>query len=272
MFKDLTLGVIGAGNMGRALIGGAVADGVLAPDQIIASDLQAAGLAELAAELGIGTTQDNHALVAQADILLLAIKPQGLPDLMTSLAGAFRPGHVIISVLAGITTRGLEDALGRDLPVVRVMPNTPSLVRAGMSAYCTGRFADDSHAALTAALLASVGESVRVPESLMDPVTAVSGSGPAYLFYLAEAWQAAAQNLGMEPALARTLVNQTILGAAKLLDDSTESAATLRRRVTSKGGTTAAALKVLEDADVADTVNTAIAAACARAQELGRDA
>jgi len=269
MFEHKMLGVIGAGNMGQALIRGALKAGVVHRNHVVASRRNAAALQALQEELGIATTTDNAALLAECDVVLLCIKPQGFAELLAAHRELFRPDQLLISVAAGITTRSIEDAVGAPIPVIRVMPNTPALVGEGMSPYCRGRFANEGHALLSAQLLASVGKAVFVREELIDAATAVSGSGPAYVFYLVEAMQRAGEALGLPEHLAQALVRQTILGAAKLVVESADSPAELRRKVTSKGGTTAAAISVFENSGTAETVRQAMTAAFKRAGELG---
>lgn len=269
MISSRKLGVIGVGNMGEALIRGALKAGVIQRSRVVASRRTGDALQRLQEELGIATTTDNLALLRDCDVVLVCVKPQGFKELMAATRGGWRPDQLVITICAGITTRAVEDGLGLDLPVIRVMPNTPALVGEGMSPYCRGRFADESHALMTAELFSSVGKTVHVPEDLMDPITATSGSGPAYVFYLVEAMQKAAEKLGLPEHLARALVRQTVLGAAKLLIEAHEGPAELRRRVTSPGGTTAAAIGRLEEGNYSGLVAEALQAACNRAKELG---
>lgn len=268
----MRLGVVGAGNMGQALVRGALAAGVAAPAQVVASSLDAAALREFAAETGIRAVATNREVVDGAQVILLAVKPQQAAGVLDSLCDAFGPDHVVISIAAGLTTALLEAHLPSGTPVVRVMPNTPSLVGAGAAAWCLGRSARPEHGALAARLLDAVGESHAVDESAMDAVTAVSGSGPAYVFLLVEALERAAVAAGLEPALARALVRQTVLGAARMVDEAGVAPAELRRRVTSPGGTTAAALAVFEGRGFDAMVAAAVEAARLRAAELARDA
>lgn len=201
-----------------------------------------------------------------SDVLVVAVKPQ-------DLAGALTPLHpvrnrMVLSIAAGVTTGELEALLGR-VAVVRAMPNTPALIGEGMAAICAGEHADDWHLGVARTILEAVGTVIEVPETMLDAVTAVSGSGPAYLFGLAEWLEEAAIDQGFDPEQARTLVTQTLKGAALLLDASDESATELRRRVTSPGGTTEAAFEVLQNADSATLWRDAIAAATERSRQLG---
>ncbi len=269
MLADLRLGVIGAGSMGGALLHGVLAAGIVEPSRAQASRKNPERLDELRERLGVAATTDNRALVASSDVILLAVKPQVFPALFEELEGALRADQLLISVAAGITAKSIEDSAGCQIPVIRAMPNTPALVGAGMSPYCLGRYADPSHGALAEQLLGSVGQTVRVSEEQMDAITATSGSGPAYVFYLVEAMQAAAEDLGLPQALAARLAQQTVFGAAKLLSESSDGPEELRRRVTSPGGTTAAAIQVFEDTAFPTHVRDAMRAACKRAEELG---
>ena len=269
MFSNIKLGVIGAGNMGEALIRGALKAGVVTRNRVVASRRNRDALLALQEALGIATTTDNAALIRECQVVVLGIKPQGFAELMGQVRHAFTPDKLVISIAAGITTAAIEEAIGLAIPVIRVMPNTPALVGEAMSPYCRGQFADESHALLTAELLSSVGKAVHVTEDLMDPITATSGTGPAYVFYLVEGWVRAAQELGIPEHLSRALVRQTVLGAAKLLIEAHETPAELRAKVTSKGGTTAAAMSVLDDAGYHELFGRAMVAARDRAAELG---
>jgi pyrroline-5-carboxylate reductase len=269
MLTTRQLGVIGAGNMGEALLRGVLHGGLISADRVIASARTDERLEVLRQSLHIRATQDNRRVLDSSDVIVLAVKPQVLVEVLAELAGGFREDQIVISVAAGVTTEQIEQAIGVRAPVMRAMPNTPALVGEGASAYCRGRFATAEHALLTQAILDSVGIAVEVPERLMDPVTAVSGTGPAYIFYTLEAMIEGAVALGMPDDLARRLVKQTVLGAARLVMDAGEEPDRLRARVTSKGGTTQAAITHLETEGYKRLVGDAIEAACKRAHELG---
>ena len=267
MFSKHKLGVIGAGNMGEALIRGALSAGLLQPAGIVAADPRFERLQELESALGIATTTDNNAVLADCNLILIAVKPQVLEALWSECA--FADHHLIFSVVAGATTDAIEAGAAKPLAVIRVMPNTPALVGQGMSVFCRGRHAGDEHAELATALLSSVGQCNEVPEQWLDPATAVSGSGPAYVFLLAEAMQAGAESLGLPADVSAELIQQTLVGAAALLQQSDLPASALRQRVTSPGGTTAAAISVLEDGRFVELIEAALHAARQRAGELG---
>ncbi|MEZ4267985.1 MAG: pyrroline-5-carboxylate reductase [Myxococcota bacterium] len=268
----MRLGVIGAGNMGQALVRGALAAGVTQAADVVASSLDADALREFAAETGIRAVATNREVVEVSDVILLAVKPQQAATVLDSLRDVFGPQHLVVSIAAGLTTALLQAHLPEATPVVRVMPNTPSLVGAGATAWCLGSAARAEHGALASQLFEAVGESHRVDESAMDAVTAVSGSGPAYVFLLVEALENAAVAAGLEAPLAQALVRQTVLGAARMVDETGVLPAELRRRVTSPGGTTAAALAVFEDRGFGAIVSAAVDAARLRAAELARAA
>ncbi|GMV39419.1 MAG: pyrroline-5-carboxylate reductase [Myxococcales bacterium] len=269
MLRTRQLGVIGAGNMGEALLRGVLHGGLINADRVLASARTEGRLRELRDRLHVRTTLDNAAVVDASDVVVLAVKPQVMPEVLGPLRGRFRANQIVLSVAAGITTGTIEEALGVSAAVLRAMPNTPALVGEGASAYCRGRWATAEHALVTQAILDSVGMAVEVDEALMDPVTAVSGTGPAYIFYTLEAMIGGAVALGIPDELARRLVKQTVLGAARLVMDAGEEPDQLRARVTSKGGTTEAAITHLGQNGYAALVQAAIGAACRRANELG---
>lgn len=260
---------IGGGNMARSLVGGMVARGVH-PDRIRVADRNAANREQLAADFGVQCFATPEEAVEGAAFWVLAVKPQGMRPVcntLASLAQQLRP--VALSVAAGITSRQIADWLGGAVPVVRAMPNTPSLLGAGI----TGLYAN---AHVAAHQRTQAGELIRAvgpvewieDEVLMDAVTGVSGSGPAYIFLLAEAMADAGASQGLPREVAARLANQTILGAARMLTESGEDAATLRRRVTSPGGTTQAGLEALEAGGLRELVARAVAAATRRGAEL----
>ncbi|BAM03671.1 pyrroline-5-carboxylate reductase [Phycisphaera mikurensis] len=260
------LAVVGAGNMAEAILRGAFAAGVLGPDEVVAADFSPARRGVMAG-LGVAAVEDAASAIGGAEAVLLAVKPQALGSL-GALGRIDRDAQVVVSIMAGVRCDRIAHACGGPTRVVRVMPNTPLLVGRGASAIASGPDARDGDDALALELFGAAGVAVRVSEAELDAVTAVSGSGPAYLFHLAEAMQAAAVGLGLAPELADTLVRQTLLGSAALLAASDADAPQLRARVTSPGGTTQAATEVLENRGVQDSIRAAIAAAAARSAEL----
>lgn len=273
--NNATLAFIGAGNMARSLIGGLIQAG-WPKAHLLATDPNEATRAQLTSQLGITVLSDNRAATKQADVVVLAVKPQQLQAVCRELADAVAHKPLILSVAAGIRTADIDRWLGGGLPIVRTMPNTPALVGSG----ATGLFANDAvspeQRTLAENILRAVGITVWVDkEKLLDAVTAVSGSGPAYFFMLMEAMQAAGERLGLEADQARLLTVQTALGAAKMALETQEDVGELRRKVTSPNGTTEAALKVFFEAGCMETVDQALAAAYTRAgelaQQLGQD-
>ena len=266
--KNKTIAFLGAGNMGEALIRGLLAAKTVAPSQIIATDVRAERLEEFKRTFGIRVADDNAKAVAEADVVLLAVKPQQMSVVLGALKVAVGKHPLFISIAAGVTTGRIESELGGRARVVRVMPNTPALVGAGAAALAKGAHATDDDLTTAEVILGAVGITVRVEEKLIDAVTALSGSGPAYIFYVTEAMIKAGVAAGLDEALARKLAVQTVYGAGKLLAESGEEPEALRRKVTSPGGTTEAALKVMSERRLAEIFAEAIRAAEQRSREL----
>lgn len=265
---NYTLGMIGAGHMAEAIARGAIDAGVLSADQLIASDVSAERR-DVFQRMGIAVAQSNADVIKQSGQVLLTVKPQTLPDIAGELGGHVRDDQVVISIMAGIGSAKLSSAIGRPARIVRVMPNTPLMVGLGAAGIALGGDAKPGDEALALKLFGSGDHhAVMVDEKLIDAVTAVSGSGPAYVFYLAEAMLEAAEHLGLGDD-AEKLVTQTILGAATLLRESGESAGELRRKVTSPGGTTEAAIKHMDGNKTIEVIVNAIKSAERRSRELG---
>ncbi len=263
-----TLAVIGAGVMGETLIAGLLRAGWAGGD-IIASDRHAARLAEIGERHGVRTA-DTAEAAADADTVVLVVKPQDLSEVLPQIGGTLRPDALVVSLCAGITTATIEAALPAGTPVVRVMPNTPAQVSEGMAAISAGATATGEHIDHVSELLAAVGQVVVVPEKYQDAVTAISGSGPAYLYFVVEAMIDAGVMLGLPRDTATTLVVQTMYGSAKLLSESGLHPTVLKERVTSPGGTTAAALRELESHKVKAAFITAMEAARDRSRSLAK--
>jgi pyrroline-5-carboxylate reductase len=269
MTQKARIAFIGAGNMAGALIRGLLASSARRTEEIVASDVRAEALAALREQHGIGTTADNREAVRGAGIVVLAVKPQVLPDALDGIADALSTGALVVSIAAGVPTRAIEARLPAGTRVVRAMPNTPALVGAGATALCPGARAtaadlDESHA-----LFGAVGVVVRVDEAQMDAVTALSGSGPAYVFRMIESLIDAGVRGGLDRGTAATLAAETVFGAAKLLRETGEAPEVLRARVTSPGGTTAAGLAALDEGGFHAVVLAAVDRAIARGRELG---
>jgi pyrroline-5-carboxylate reductase len=263
-----TLVLVGGGNMGEALVSGLIRSGHWKPSQILVCDVRHDQLAQLQLRYKVKACADNRWAAREADIILLAVKPQHMGSLLQEIGPIIQTSQLILSIAAGIPTAYIQKYLAKGVPVMRIMPNTPALVGEGAAAIARGRWAKASHEKIVQSIFETVGSVVTVPEKDMDAVTALSGSGPAYLFYLAEAMQDAGARMGLAPQIADSLVRQTLKGAGKLLAQSHEEARTLRQRVTSPGGTTEAALKFLEKKGIRASITKAIQRARQRAQEL----
>lgn len=271
-----TIALLGAGSMGRAILSGLVAPGVTVEGGIRVTNRSKHRAEELASTRGVTAyaTEEkpdvNRVAVEGARIVLVAVKPAMVPDLLREIADSLEPGTVIVSVAAGVTIATFESLLPDTVSVVRSMPNTPAIVGKAVTGISPGTRTDPDDLALVRALFETVGEVVEVPESQLDALSTISGSGPAYVFYLIDALTEAAVGKGFTPEQARQLVNGTFLGASELLVSSGEEPAELRRRVTSPGGTTERAISVLEQADLGALFARATDAALARARELAQ--
>jgi pyrroline-5-carboxylate reductase len=263
-----TIAVLGAGKIGEALLAGLLHSGRNAAD-LVFTERSAERSAELAQRYGI-TALDVAECARRADVLVVAVKPQDIEPVLAELAPALRPGALVISLCAGLPTALYESRLPAGTPVVRVMPNTPMVVGEAMSAISPGRHAGPEHLAAAEEMLASVGQVVRVPESQQDAVTALSGSGPAYFFFLVEAMIDAGILLGLPRAVASKLIVQSAVGSAKMLAEGTEHPVILREAVTSPAGTTIMAIRELEKHGVRAALLAAIEAARDRSVELGK--
>ncbi len=262
-----TIAILGAGKIGEALLSGMLSAGY-SPDNLMLTERYPERAAQLEATYRVRAV-DTATAARKADVLIIAVKPQDIDPLLAELAGLVDPGTLVVSLCAGLPTTLYERRLSDGVPVVRVMPNTPMLVGEAMSAVSAGRFATEAHLELTEGLLASVGKVVRVPESQQDAVTALSGSGPAYFFYLVEAMIDAGILLGLPRPMVTELITQSAVGAARMLRDTGEHPVLLREAVTSPGGTTIMAIRELERHGVRAAFLSAIEAARERSVELG---
>ncbi len=260
---------LGGGNMAASLIGGLIADG-LPTDRIAASDPSAERRDWLSSRFGIAVHEDNRQAVAGADVVVLAVKPQVMRELLSEVRDRIcETNPLVVSIAAGLRTEALLRWLGCRPPLVRCMPNTPALVQSGVTALYAGEDVDEARRSLAESILRAVGITLWVEdEALLDAVTALSGSGPAYCFLLMEAMQAAGEALGLSPEQSRLLTLQTVFGAAKMALESEEGPEVLRARVTSPGGTTERALAVFEEGGFRTLVQRAMEAAAERSREL----
>ena len=262
------IAILGAGKIGESLIAGLLSSRWCQPGEIVATARSDARLAALAERYACRTTRSNRAAVEGAEVVVIAVKPQDIEDLLAELGGAIQPAQTVITIAAAIPTALIERHVGDQVAVVRAMPNTPAAVHEGMAGLAPGRHAGEEDVARAEEVLGHLGRSVRVQESYMDAVTAVSGSGPAYFALLAESMIEAGILLGLSREIATDLVVQTMLGTAKLLRDEKMHPVELREMVTSPGGTTIAAIRELEQAGVRAAFLNAIQAAMRRSQEL----
>lgn len=266
---SVRLGFIGAGNMAEA-IARVLKAGVLGQQEMAASDPDAARRAVFEKGLGIVAVEENEPVVRQAPIVLVAVKPQAFDKAIVALGSLFGPEKLVISICAGISMGHIEEVVVRGTRVVRAMPNTPMLVGRGMVGISGGSKATEGDLETAERLLGAAAEVIRVPEEMIDAVTAVSGSGPAYFFYLAELLARAGVAVGLGEAEASQLARVTFEGAARLLAESGETPGALRRKVTSPGGTTAAAIARFDALGLPKTIEEGVRAAHDRGRELGR--
>jgi pyrroline-5-carboxylate reductase len=272
MLADKKLGIIGTGNMGGAIIGGLIKVGLLKPEKIFAFDVDDKKLDEFCQTHRINKCASNTEVVKQSDLILLSVKPQNMREVLEDIEPAVTDDKSFLTVAAGIPTVFIEGLLKKDIPVVRAMPNTPGLIGSGATAIAPGRLANEVDMKIAETIFSSIGIVVMAEEKDLDAVTALSGSGPAYFFLLIECLTKAGVAVGLSEEMAETLAKQTALGAAQLALNSDDTPAELRKKVTSKGGTTEAALNVFQDEKYEDIVKKAIKAATDRAGELSRQA
>jgi pyrroline-5-carboxylate reductase len=258
--------ILGAGVMGETLLSGLVRAGRRV-DNLLVGEKRAERARELEDRYGVAVVSNVEA-ARKASTLALVVKPQDMGDLLDEIAGELRPGQLVVSLAAGITTAFIESRVPGGVAVVRVMPNTPALVDEGMAAISPGSHCDDGHLAEAESLMASVGKVLRIPERQMDAVTAISGSGPAYIFFVVESMIEAGVHLGLPRTTATDLVVQTLVGSAKMLRETGAHPVVLREQVTSPAGTTAAALRELEIHKVRAAFLAAMEAARDRSRAL----
>jgi pyrroline-5-carboxylate reductase len=261
-----TVAIFGAGVMGETLLSGLLRAG-RGPDELVITERRAERAAELEERYGVRALE-NTAAAESAETLVLVVKPQDMAALLHEIGPYVAPGNLVVSLAAGITTTFLESHLPKGRAVVRVMPNTPALVDQGMAAVSAGAHCSDEHLREAEALLRATGKVVEVPEKMQDAVTAISGSGPAYIFYVVEAMIEAGVVLGMPRSTATELVVQTLYGAATMIKETGQHPTVLREQVTSPGGTTASALRELDDHKVRAAFISAMEAAATRSRQL----
>ncbi len=268
-FKNKRIAVVGAGNMGGALISGLVQSGTVPPERVTAVDIDAALLEAHHRALGVNTSRDAAAVAPEQDVVVLGLKPQMWASVGAPLAPSLTDGQMVLSIMGGVRTGAIEKVLGGRVPVVRAMPNILAQIRASVAAICAGRFAREAHMATAEAILETVGESVRLDEPQMDAVTGLSGSGPAFVYAMIDGLADGGVKMGIPKPVALKLAAQTVFGSAKMVIQSGQHPAVLKDQVTSAGGTTIAGLQVLEQAGFRAALMAAVEAATRRSEELG---
>jgi len=268
--EGIKLGFIGVGNMGSPIVKGVIRKKLVQPQDVFVTDIDKSKVASLKEQLGVGVVEDIGELLKAVDILLYAAKPQDVPKIFPQISAVISPPKWIISIAAGVKISTLESYLPDNIPVVRVMPNIAASVGEGAAAICGGKCALDEHIKKTEDIFNSVGKSIIIEEKHMDAVTGLSGSGPAFIFLIIEAFADAGVQVGLSRQHANTLAIQTVLGASKMASAEDSHLAVLKNMVTSPGGTTAAGLYELERGGLRCAIADAVTAATKRSAELGR--
>ncbi|WNC14082.1 pyrroline-5-carboxylate reductase [Brevibacillus brevis] len=266
------IGFLGAGSIVEAMLSGILKEGLVSPDRIcVTNRSNTERLDQLSQTYGIHTTHDKMEVARSADILILAMKPKDAGEGLRELAGVVTPGQLIISVIAGVSTTLIGEWLGVNCPIIRTMPNTSSAVGLSATGLAANPSVTEEQLKLATSLFEAIGTVYTVAEEELDIVTGLSGSGPAYIYYLVEAMMGAGTTAGLDREMARQLTLQTVIGAATMLRDTREEPALLRKKVTSPGGTTQAGLEVLEAYQFKEAVTSAILRATERSREMGAE-
>lgn len=270
MMIDKKLAILGSGNMGEALVGGLTASGSAAAGNIICTDVREERLAQMSERYGVRTTTSNIDAVSQSEVLIYAVKPQLMAEVLKETAEQLDMSKLIISIAAGVPLRAIESLLGKQLRLIRVMPNIAASVKESATAVAAGKHAGQEDVELAMVIFNSVGKAVFLRENyLMDAITGLSGSGPAYIFIIVDALADAGVKMGLSRSDAQFLAIQTVLGSAKLLMETREHPGQLKDKVTSPGGTAIAGLHTLEKGGLRTTLINAVEAATLRSKELG---
>ncbi len=259
------IGIIGCGNMGEALIRGMMGGG-FSPKAIFASDIRKERLNYIKKKAKVNIFSDGKKIAEKCSVIIIAVKPKDIKEILEKIRNFLNKKKTLISIAAGISTKFIEKIVGKEIPVIRVMPNTPALVGKGVSAISKGKYAKRNHISIAKTIMKSVGSVFEIKENLMDKVTAISGSGPAYLFYFTEGLIKAAKEFGIPEDFAL----KTIFGSAKLLEETGEKPEILRKKVTSPGGTTEAAIGWLEKKNWKKILTQAIKKAKEKSKKLGK--
>lgn len=268
--ERVKVGFIGAGRMATALAGGLISAGFATVEHVWASDKFEAARTEFALETGAQVVESNLTVIEEAEVIILAVKPQQMIDVVQEIESSLNAKHLIVSIAAGCSLSFFLDELGKATRLIRVMPNTPCLVNQGASAFSRGGQATDEDACLVESLLSTVGTAVEVPESQLDAVTGLSGSGPAYVYQVIEALSDGGVRMGLPRHISTQLAAQTVKGAAEMVLETGEHPGTLKDAVTSPGGTTIAGIHELEAGGLRHSLMNAVSAATNRSIELGK--
>ena len=264
------LGIIGSGNIGAAIAKGLINADIMHPTRIWLADVRTKHLQGLGDKLGVNITADNRVVAQKSDILIVAVKPQIIHRVLQEISDIIDDGKLVISVAAGVSSQDLERILGKDVRVIRTMPNTPLLVQHGCTALAIGGHAEEEDLARARAIFDSVGKTYLVDESLMDAVTGLSGSGPSYVFLIIDALADAGVKVGLPRYLSLEMAAETVLGSVKLLIETRQHPGVLKDMVTSPGGTAITGLHTLEDGGLRTTIINAVEAATNRSEVLGK--
>lgn len=268
--SSLSVGFIGSGRMATALAKGLLSAGRVAPDRVSASDVFEPARQQFTEQTGVTAIESNEAVVRASNVVVLAVKPQQMATVLADLSDDFTDDHLVVSIAAGVGIAAYESWLGVDRRIIRVMPNTPCLIGEAAAAFALNQAATEDDAALVESLLSTVGVAVRVDEKLLDAVTGLSGSGPAYVYQIIEALSDGGVRVGLPRDIATQLAAQTVMGAAKMVLETGEHPGPLKDAVTSPGGTTIAGLHALESGGLRGTLINAVVAAADRSRELGQ--
>jgi pyrroline-5-carboxylate reductase len=261
---------IGSGNMAQAIISGLLETKLVKAQNIICNDIVKKKVLSLQEKFGISVAEDKGEALIDADIVFLSVKPQSMLKVFDEIRNFIKKNTIIISIAAGITTKFIEENIKKDVAVIRAMPNMPALVRCGVTALCKGRFVTNEQLQRAKSLFASIGKAEILDEEKFDIITALSGSGPAYIFYFCELLQNAAYRLGLSQEIAKSFAVQTVHGSGKMLDVTNESARALKEKVKSPKGTTEVALKYFESQNLSNIVYNAMSQAMNRSKELSK--
>ena len=269
MLKGKKIAIIGGGVMGGALVQGITSLAYVSPGSLTVADTDEKRLKELADTFKVNITTDNREAMRGADVLLLSVKPQKMEEVLLGLDASLAPKMTCITIAAGIATSFIEERLGKGVRVIRVMPNMPALIGEGAAALCRGSYATDHDMKMARQIFDAVGITVEVNEEMMDAVTALSGSGPGYAFYIIEAFAEAGVRMGFKWDVSLKLISQSLVGAAKLCLKGEKHPTELKRMVATPGGTTLAGLKVMEDGKLKGMIASVVEEATKRSAELG---